>query len=55
MNKEEKNNKELQELKGIDRGVDRLNVWFIINTIATIITGIAALTLTIITIIVLYL
>jgi len=32
-------------LKEIDKGIDRLNVWFVVNTLATIITGIAAVIL----------
>lgn len=42
-----KNNKEIQHLKEIDQGVDKLNVWFVINTLATIITGVAAVVLAI--------
>lgn len=38
-------NKELRQLKEIDKGVDRLNVWFIVNTIATILTGLVAIIL----------
>ena len=34
-------------LKEIDKGVDTLNVWFMINTIFTIISGVALLVLAI--------
>lgn len=40
-------NKELQELEDIDKGIDSLNIWFIINTIFTLISGLALLILTI--------
>ncbi len=45
--KKKNENKELRQLKEIDKGVDSLNVWFIINTAATIITGLAAIILAI--------
>ena len=40
--KKKEENKELRQLKEIDKGVDSLNIWFIINTVATIVTGLAA-------------
>ena len=43
--KKKEENKELRQLKEIDKGVDRLNVWFIVNTVATIVTGLAAIIL----------
>lgn len=42
------NKYEVQELQEIDKGVDELNLWFKINTIATIFTGIGALILSLI-------
>jgi len=40
--------KHLEELSEIDDSIDTLNWWFIVNTIATIITGIAGLIISII-------
>lgn len=43
----EPKSKQDYHLGEIDRGVDKLNVWFIVNTIATILTGLAAVFLAI--------
>lgn len=34
-------------LKEIDKGIDKLNFWFIVNTIFTVLSGLALLVLTI--------
>ena len=41
--------KEVSHLKEIDRGVDKLNFWFVVNTAATILTGIFALAIALLT------
>ena len=37
----------IKKLSDIDKGVDKLNFWFIINTIFTILAGVATVTLAI--------